>query len=55
MLANTYSRLETGQVPPQLQTLERVYDAIKIAVVDLFRSRAIADKLGMIIQFSDYN
>lgn len=60
MLASTYSRLETGQVSPQLQTLERVCDAIGIAVGDLFSSREItdktvADKLGMVEGLSDYN
>ncbi len=60
MLASTYSRLETGQVSPQLQTLERVCDAIGIAVVDLFLSREVSDKsvvqkLEMIEGLSDYN
>ena len=60
MLASTYSRLETGQVSPQLQTLERVCDAIGIGVGDLFRSReiadrSIADKLEMVNSLSDYN
>ncbi len=36
MLPSTYSRLETGQVSPQLQTLKRVCDAIDIPVVDYF-------------------
>lgn len=60
MLASTYSRLETGQVSPQLQTLERVCDAIGISVGELFSSReiadrSIADKLEMIGGLSDYN
>ena len=60
MLPSTYSRLESGQVSPQLQTLERVCDAIGIAVVDLFQSREIADKslsqkLEMIASMSEYN
>lgn len=60
MLASTYSRLETGQVSPQLQTLERVCDAIGIGIGDLFSSReiadrSIADKLEMVNSLSDYN
>ena len=60
MLASTYSRLETGQVSPQLQTLERVCDAIGIPVVDLFRSREVKDqtvveKLEAISGLSEYN
>jgi len=60
MLASTYSRLETGQVSPQLQTLERVCDAIGIPVVDLFRSREVKDqtiveKLETIAGLSEYN
>jgi len=60
MLASTYSRLETGQVSPQLQTLERVCDAIGIPVVDLFRSREVKDqtileKLEAIAGLSEYN
>jgi transcriptional regulator with XRE-family HTH domain len=60
MLPSTYSRLETGQVSPQLQTLERVCDAIGIPVVDLFRSREVKDqtiieKLEAIAGLSEYN
>lgn len=60
MLPSTYSRLETGQVSPQLQTLERVCDAIGIPVVNLFRSREVKDqtileKLEAISQLSEYN
>ena len=60
MLPSTYSRLETGQVSPQLQTLERICNAIGIQVVDLFQSREIADKdtaqkLEMVNGLSEYN
>jgi len=60
MLASTYSRLETGQVSPQLQTLERVCDAIDIPVASLFRSREVKDqsvveKLEAIAGLSEYN
>lgn len=60
MLPSTYSRLETGQVSPQLQTLERVCDAIDIPVVNLFRSREVKDqtiieKLEAIAGLSEYN
>jgi len=60
MLASTYSRLETGQVSPQLQTLERVCDAIGIPVASLFRSREVKDqtvveKLEAIAGLSEYN
>ena len=60
MLASTYSRLETGQVSPQLQTLERVCDAIDIPVASLFRSREVKDqtvveKLESIAGLSEYN
>jgi len=60
MLSSTYSRLETGQVSPQLQTLERVCEAIGIEVVDLYRSREIkdknlAEKLEIVAGLSEYN
>jgi len=60
MLASTYSRLETGQVSPQLQTLERVCDAIGVSVKDLFiprevKDKSIVQKLGMIEKLSEYN
>ena len=60
MLPSTYSRLETGQVSPQVQTLERVCGAIGIEVADLFRTREIKDqdviqKLEAINELSEYN
>ena len=60
MFPSTYPRLETGQVSPQLQTLERVCDAIDIPVAHLFRSRevknqTILEKLEAISGLSQYN
>jgi len=44
MLPSTYSRLESGQVSPQLQTLERVCEVLEIDVVQLFQPREINEK-----------
>jgi len=60
ILPSTYSRIETGQVSPNLSSLERISEAMGIPLVELFQSREISDKslaqkLEAIQGLSEYN
>lgn len=60
ILPSTYSRIETGQVSPNLSSLERISEAMGINLVELFQSREISDKslvqkLEVIQGLSEYN
>jgi transcriptional regulator with XRE-family HTH domain len=60
ILTSTYSRIETGQVSPNLSSLERICEAMGIRIVELFQSREISDKslaqkLEAIQGLSEYN
>jgi transcriptional regulator with XRE-family HTH domain len=60
ILPSTYSRIETGQVSPNLSSLERISEAMGVPMVSFFQSREISDrslaqKLESIQGLSEYN
>jgi len=60
ILASTYSRIETMEVAPNLQSIDKIAMALEVPVSELFQTKELTDlsliqKLEAINALSEYN